>query len=134
MARYDKDTFVFSRVPKEARASFLTAARVNMGRSTALFQFMLGATLGNGMTFWQAMFATCLGSLTLEFVSLGLGFMGMKEGLSTSLLARRCDFGRIGICIDWPRYRDKFTWLVRHPKFSQGITSKTMCVGISSIS
>lgn len=60
---------------------------------------MLGATLGNSMTFWEAMLASCLGSLLLEGVSFGIGFAGMKEGLSTSLLSRWCGFGRIGSLI-----------------------------------
>ncbi|MGL9773650.1 MAG: purine-cytosine permease family protein [Sodalis sp. (in: enterobacteria)] len=51
------------------------------------------------MTFGQAMLATVLGSLILEMVSLGMGLVGMNEGLSTSLLARWCGFRRVGSCL-----------------------------------
>ncbi|ASV34476.1 cytosine permease [Candidatus Hamiltonella defensa] len=86
----------FSRVPQTERVSLLTTTLVRTGMTTALAQFMLGATLGNSMTFTQAMLATFLGSLLLQMVSFGVGFAGTKEGLSTSLLARWCGFGRYG--------------------------------------
>lgn len=91
--------YAFSRVPTTARVGLLNVVLVRMGMATALSQFMLGATLGHGMSLWQAMLATCLGSLVLEFVSLGLGIAGMREGLSTSLLARWCGFGRVGAAL-----------------------------------
>ncbi|QBY46576.1 cytosine permease (plasmid) [Arsenophonus nasoniae] len=94
--KISEDTYSLDRVPKEARVSLVNVTLVRMGMATALSQFMLGATLGHGMTFWNAMLATCLGSLLLEFVALGLGLAGMKEGLSISLLARWTGFGRLG--------------------------------------
>jgi cytosine permease len=69
---------------------------VRIGALTALSQFMLGAALGFGMTFWQALWATMLGSLILEVVSLLIGIAGAREGMSTSLLARWSGFGRYG--------------------------------------
>ncbi|BGI53585.1 MAG: cytosine permease [Candidatus Hamiltonella defensa (Ceratovacuna japonica)] len=83
-------------VPLEARHSLLSVTLVRVGMITALSQFMLGATLGYSMTFAQAMLATFLGSVILQFISLGLGIAGVREGLSTSLLARWCGFGRMG--------------------------------------
>ncbi len=88
--------FVSSRVPASARVSLFTVAIIRIGATTSLVQFMLGATLGHSMTLSQAMWATLLGSLILEFISLGLGIAGAREGLSTSLLARWCGFGRYG--------------------------------------
>ncbi|HGJ5857818.1 purine-cytosine permease family protein [Arsenophonus nasoniae] len=92
----DDKNHTFSRVPQTERVSLMTTALVRTGMTTALAQFMLGATLGNSMTFTQAMLATFLGSLLLQVVSFGVGFAGTKEGLSTSLLARWCGFGRYG--------------------------------------
>lgn len=92
----DDKNHTFSRVPQTSRVSLLTTTLVRTGMTTALAQFMLGATLGHSMTFTQAMLATFLGSLLLQFVSLGVGFAGTREGLSTSLLARWCGFGRYG--------------------------------------
>lgn len=88
--------YALSRVPKIARASFLNVTLVRIGLMTSLSQFMLGATLGHAMTFNQALLATFFGSFILELISLGLGLAGSREGLSTSLLARWCGFGRIG--------------------------------------
>lgn len=90
------DDYAVSRVPLEARASLLSTTLVRVGAMTALSQFLIGATLGHSMTFGQAMLATFIGSLLLEFVSLGLGIAGAREGMSTSLLARWCGFGRFG--------------------------------------
>ncbi|WP_339056468.1 cytosine permease [Candidatus Regiella endosymbiont of Tuberolachnus salignus] len=93
------DDYSLSRIPLNARSSLLSVTLVRVGAITTLAQFMLGATLGHAMTFNQAMLATFLGSLILEFVSLGLGIAGAREGLSTSLLARWCGFGRLGSVI-----------------------------------
>ncbi|AHF75307.1 Cytosine transporter [Sodalis praecaptivus] len=95
-ADINKNDHAYNRVPTSSRASLLNATLVRMGMMTSLSQFMVGATLGHSMTFGQAMLATVLGSLILEIVSLGMGLVGMKEGLCTSLLARWCGFGRIG--------------------------------------
>jgi cytosine permease len=88
--------FISSRVPASARLSLFSVAIVRIGATTSLVQFMLGATLGHSMSLSQAMLATLLGSLILEFISLGLGVAGAREGLSTSLLSRWCGFGRYG--------------------------------------
>ena len=85
-----------SRVPMSARGSLFAISLIRIGAMTSLGQFMVGATLGHSMTFAQAILATFIGSLLLEVVSLGLGIAGAREGLSTSLLARWCGFGRIG--------------------------------------
>lgn len=84
------------RIPSSARSDLFSVALIRIGANTSLSQFMLGATLGHAMTFWQAMLATLLGSLILEFIGLGLGVIGCREGLPTSVLSRWCGFGRIG--------------------------------------
>ncbi|GFN45407.1 purine-cytosine permease family protein [Candidatus Regiella insecticola] len=90
------DDYAFSRVPLHARFDLLSIVLIRVGGLAALSQFMLGATLGHAMTFSQAMLATLLGSLILEFVGLWMGMAGSREGLPTSLLARWCGFGRVG--------------------------------------
>ncbi len=84
------------RVPQQQRLSLLSVAIVHMGMLTALDQFMLGAVLGNAMALTDAFIAIFIGSLIFGIVTFGLGFAGMREGLSGSLLARWCGFGRIG--------------------------------------
>lgn len=97
--KISSDDYAFSRVPITKRVGLFNVMLVRMGMATALSQFMIGATLGHSMTFWQAMLATFLASLILVLISLGLGIAGMREGLSTSLLARWCGFGRIGAAL-----------------------------------
>ncbi|QBY41757.1 cytosine permease [Arsenophonus nasoniae] len=84
------------RIPPLARSDLFSVVLIRIGANTSLSQFILGATLGHAMTFWQAMLATLLGSLILEFIGLGLGLIGCREGLPTSMLSRWCGFGRIG--------------------------------------
>lgn len=90
------DDYSLSRVPKHARFPWYTVAVQRFGMLSALSQFLLGATLGFGMDFWTAFWAITLGAAILEIVSVFSGIMGMREGLSTSLLSRWAGFGRYG--------------------------------------
>ncbi|CDG16747.1 cytosine permease [Xenorhabdus doucetiae] len=90
------EDYPLSRVPQTQRVSMLSVAIVHMGMLTALDQFMLGAVLGDSMALIDAFIAIFIGSLLFGIVTFGLGFAGMREGLSGSLLARWCGFGRIG--------------------------------------
>ena len=91
-----RDDYALERVPSSARYGWMTIAVQRFGLLSALSQFLLGATLGMGMTFWQAVLAVTLGAAILEVVAIALGIAGMREGLSTSLLARWAGFGRYG--------------------------------------
>ncbi|MEO3869794.1 cytosine permease [Nonomuraea sp. B12E4] len=91
-----RDDYALDRVPTSARYGWTTIAVQRFGLLSALSQFLLGATLGMGMTFWQAVLAITLGAAILELVAIALGIAGMREGLSTSLLARWAGFGRHG--------------------------------------
>ncbi|MFP1758794.1 cytosine permease [Lonsdalea quercina] len=90
------DDYPVSRVPLSARLPFFNIALVHIGMLTALDQFMLGAVLGHSMTLSQAFAAIAIGSLIFGIVTVGLGYAGMMEGLSGSLLGRWCGFGRLG--------------------------------------
>jgi cytosine permease len=93
------DDYSLSRVPQSARLSLWSITIVRVGSLATISQFILGATLGYGMTFWQAFWATMLGSVILEVISFLLGYAGAREGLSTSLLSRWTGFGRYGSSI-----------------------------------
>ncbi|PEL14246.1 cytosine permease [Bacillus sp. AFS017336] len=93
------DDYSLSRVPKSARLPMWDIMLVRVGALATLSQFMLGASLGFGMTFWQAFWATMFGSVLLQIVSFLLGYAGAREGLSTSLLSRWTGFGRYGSSI-----------------------------------
>ncbi|AHF73902.1 Cytosine/purine/uracil/thiamine/allantoin permease family protein [Candidatus Sodalis pierantonius str. SOPE] len=88
--------FTNERVPNSARASLFTVTMINIGIMATLSQFLLGATLGHSMTFSQAMLSTAIGSAILSFIGIGLGIIGAREGLTTSLLIRYCGFGNVG--------------------------------------
>ncbi|GGO93483.1 purine-cytosine permease family protein [Wenjunlia tyrosinilytica] len=90
------DDYVLERVPQGARYSWWTVAVQRFGQISALSQFLLGAALGFGMTFWHAVLAITLGSAILEAVAICTGLIGQREGLSTSVLARWTGFGRYG--------------------------------------
>jgi cytosine permease len=90
------DDYSLRRVPEGARYSWGSVAVQRFGQMSALSQFLLGATLGVGMKFWPAVLAITLGAVILEVVAIFVGIAGMREGLSTSMLARWSGFGRYG--------------------------------------
>ncbi|MEV0699109.1 cytosine permease [Saccharopolyspora sp. NPDC050389] len=90
------DDYALTRVPTGARYSWWSVAVQRFGQVSALSQFLLGATLGFGMTFWNAFLALTLGAVILEIVAIFVGIIGAREGLSTSMLARWTGFGRAG--------------------------------------
>ncbi|GAA2691305.1 purine-cytosine permease family protein [Nonomuraea recticatena] len=91
-----RDDYALQRVPQSARYGWVTVAIQRFGMLSALSQFLLGATLGMGMTFWDAVLAITLGAVILEVVAIAIGIAGMREGLSTTVLARWAGFGRYG--------------------------------------
>ncbi len=90
------NNFTVSRVPANHRMAFFSLALIHMGMLTALDQFMLGAVLGHSMSVKDAFLAITGGSIIFFIATFGLGYAGMKEGLSGSMLARWCGFGRAG--------------------------------------
>ncbi|WP_206919669.1 purine-cytosine permease family protein [Alicyclobacillus suci] len=90
------DDYSLSRVPETDRRHWFGIATMRFGQMSALSQFLLGATLGFGMSFWQSFWALTLGAVILEIVSIFVGIAGMKEGLSTTMLIRWTGFGRFG--------------------------------------
>ncbi|WP_040589475.1 purine-cytosine permease family protein [Sciscionella marina] len=90
------DDYALERVPADARYPWWSIAIQRFGQLSALAQFLLGATLGFGMPFWNAILAITVGSVLLEIVTVFVGIAGMREGLSTSVLARWTGFGTKG--------------------------------------
>lgn len=93
------DDYSLSRVPMSARTPMWRVLVIRLGSLACVSQLMLGAALGYGMTFWDAVTATLLGSLLLSAVSYALGAAACREGLSTSLLSRWAGLGKIGSSI-----------------------------------
>jgi cytosine permease len=93
------DDYALTRVPATARYSWWTVAVQRFGQVSALSQFLLGSTLGFGMGFWEAFLAFTFGAVILELVSIGVGIIGSREGLQTSLLTRWTGFGHGGSAV-----------------------------------
>jgi len=90
------DDFAVERVPPAARRPLRDVLWVQLGIVTAMSQFVLGAALGYGMSFWKAFWALFLGSALLVLVGVGIGVAGAREGLPTGVLARWSGFGKYG--------------------------------------
>ncbi|MFD4676566.1 purine-cytosine permease family protein [Lentzea sp. NPDC058450] len=94
-----RDDQALSRVPDQARHGWLSVATQRFGQTTALSQLLLGATLGFGMSFWDAFLALTIGAVLLNVVAVGVGVIGQREGLSTALLSRWTGFGHAGSAV-----------------------------------
>lgn len=90
------DDQALTRVPDQARHPWLSVATQRFGQTTALSQLLLGATLGFGMTFWDAFLALTIGAVVLNAVAVMVGVIGQREGLSTAILTRWTGFGHAG--------------------------------------
>lgn len=93
------DDYTLSRVPMSARNHWFGIAVQRFGQISALSQFLLGATLGYGMTFVDAFWAILLGSIIVEVIMCLVGIIAQREGLNTALLARWTGFGEVGASI-----------------------------------
>ncbi|MFI6520552.1 purine-cytosine permease family protein [Spirillospora sp. NPDC050679] len=90
------DDYALARVPRTARYGFGSMLLQWLAQSGSLSQFVLGATLGLGMGFWDAFLAFTLGAVILEVVIFAIGAAGQREGLSMTMLTRFAGFGRNG--------------------------------------
>jgi cytosine permease len=92
----EADDYALQRVPAEARYGWWSVALQQFGQLSDLITFITGVLLGAGLSFWGAFWALTLGSVVLELVAVFVGIAGVREGLSTSVLARWTGFGRYG--------------------------------------
>lgn len=90
------DDFSVQRVPLGARLPLWEVMLIRIGMFSSIAQFLLGSTLGYGMTFKDAFVASFLGTIILEVVSFLIGVIGAREGMATSLLTRWTGFGKYG--------------------------------------
>lgn len=95
----DADDYALGRVPVEARHGWWSVGVQRFGQISALSQFLLGATLGYGMTFWSAFWALTFGAVILELVCILVGVIGCREGMQTSMIARWTGFGQGGSAV-----------------------------------
>ncbi len=90
------DDYATRSVPPGARRPMWEVLVIRLGAFACVPQLLLGSALGYGLSFRDAVWATLLGSVILQLLSLALGAAACAEGLSTTLLAAWAGFGRIG--------------------------------------
>lgn len=127
------EDFALERTPQEARRPMWEVFMIRFGTVACLSQFILGAALGYGLTFRDAIISTILGVGLLEVVSLFIGMAGCNEGLATSILTRWTGFGRFGSsligliiaisCIGW--------FGIQNSVFAEGLVKA--CHGVISL-
>lgn len=93
------DDYSLERVPQSAKSSVWQVTIVRLGSLCCVSQLMVGASLGYGMTFGQAMLSVLLGSVILQVIGAAVGIIAAREGLTISLLTRWAGFGNIGSAI-----------------------------------
>jgi cytosine permease len=95
----DEDDYALVRVPPTARYSWWSMAIQRFGQASSLAQLILGAALGFGMSFWGAFLTYIVASVIVEFSVILVGIIGMREGLTASVLSRWTGFGRSGSAV-----------------------------------
>lgn len=90
------DDYSLKRVPDTAKKPWWHTAVLRFAQLLAPSQFMLGAALGTGMSFGRAVLAITIGLLILETITILMGVIGVRESLTTVMLARWTGFGRAG--------------------------------------
>jgi cytosine permease len=90
------DDYATRPVPRDSRRPMWEVLVIRLGAFACVPQLLLGSALGYGLGFRDAVWATLLGSVILQVLSLALGAAACAEGLSTTLLAAWAGFGRIG--------------------------------------
>lgn len=132
----DHDDHTLVRVPDRDRYPWWQTALQRLGQLSALGQFALAAMLGMGMRFVDALLAIVIGCALLETVAVLLGIAGMREGLSTSLLARWSGFGSRGsILVGLAVIVSLTGWFaVQTEAFAAGLHSYLPDVGLRTLS
>jgi cytosine permease len=95
-ASVGRDDYSLGRVPGETRYSWRITAVQRFAQLSTPSQLLIGATLGTRMSFGRAVLAIVLGLVILEAVIIVTGIIGVREGLSTTLLTRWTGFGSGG--------------------------------------
>ena len=94
-----KNDYPLTRVPASARLNWFAIATQRVGQLSALSAFLVSATIGFAMPFWDAFWAITIGAVVLEVVCIFTGVIGQREGLNTSILSRWVGFGHAGSAV-----------------------------------
>lgn len=89
------EEYAASELPASERRSTLSITLVRMGYTVSATDLLFGMSLGLYFNFWMAVYVALLSSIAICAVSILVGLIGQREGLTTALIARMT-FGREG--------------------------------------
>jgi cytosine permease len=89
------EEYAASELPASERRSTLSITLVRMGYTVSATDLLFGMSLGLYFSFWMAVYVALLSSIAICAVSILVGLIGQREGLTTALIARMT-FGREG--------------------------------------
>lgn len=97
-AKLQEDDFSVNSVPKERTYNWLSMGLIWAGVGISLGMIVTGGTIGNGMSFQQAFWASLIGGFVLTVVTALCGIVGSNTGFSTAMISK-FTFGRVAIII-----------------------------------
>lgn len=89
------EEYAASELPASERRSTLSITLVRMGYTVSATDLLFGMSLGLYFHFWTAVYVALLSSIAICAVSILVGLIGQREGLTTALITRMT-FGREG--------------------------------------
>ncbi|MGN6463496.1 MAG: purine-cytosine permease family protein [Pseudolabrys sp.] len=89
------EEYAASELPASERHSTLSITLVRMGYTVSATDLLFGMSLGLYFSFWTALYVALLSSIAICAVSILVGLIGQREGLTTALITRMA-FGREG--------------------------------------
>jgi cytosine permease len=89
------EEYAASELPASERHSTLSITLVRMGYTVSATDLLFGMSLGLYFDFWTALYVALLSSIAICAVSILVGLIGQREGLTTALITRMT-FGREG--------------------------------------
>lgn len=89
------EEYAASELPASERHSTLSITLVRMGYTVSATDLLFGMSLGLYFSFWTALYVALLSSIAICAVSILVGLIGQREGLTTALITRMT-FGREG--------------------------------------
>lgn len=87
--------YAFEKVPADKRKNLLSLIVVLGGYPIALSNFVIGGTVGVGLSFQEAILTLLIGNGVLISIVIFVGLLAYKTGLSSSMLSRN-SFGKSG--------------------------------------
>lgn len=96
--KLEQDDFSTKSVPKGESKGWISMGLIWAGVGISLGMIVTGGTIGNGMSFQQAVWASLIGGGVLALVTALCGIIGSNTGLSTAMISK-FTFGKSAIIV-----------------------------------